>query len=137
MCVTVWIFWVLLILSYPLDLFVAVFQPRKGGGVPDATFASILGVAALVLVTLAVFFRWLFFQYLIHPKRLRPGSWKAAIVGVLGALLIYALIKSVEISGFILWLQVSSWPHYLAFAVPGCLLSFLAIPPWLMRHKAE
>lgn len=41
MGVTVWIFWVLLILSYPLDLFVAVFQPRKEEGRPDATFASI------------------------------------------------------------------------------------------------
>ncbi len=135
MRVTIWIFWVLLILSYPLDWFVAVFQPRKEAGEPDPTLSSILGVAALILVSLAVLFRWLVFQYLIHPKRLRPDSWKAALAGVGGALLVYALIKSVEIFGFILWLQAPSWPHYLAFAVPGCLLSFLTIPPWLMRRK--
>ena len=92
-------------------------------------------MAALILVSLAVFFRWLFFQYLNHPKRLRPGSWKAAIAGVGGALLGYALIKSVEVFGFILWLQAPSWPHYLAFAVAGWLLSVLTIPPWLMCQQ--
>ena len=32
-------------------------------------------------------------------------------------------------------LHSHSWPHYLAFAVPGCQLSFPEIPPGLMRRN--
>lgn len=114
--------------------FTAGFQPRQELAGPDPKLASRLGVTSLVMIALAVFFRWLCFGFLIHPKRVRPGSWMAAVIAVVGALLVSALIKSVEISGFVLWLQSQSWPHYLAFAVPACLLSLAAIPPWLMRR---
>lgn len=135
MAVVVWFFWVLLFLSYPVDALVASFQ-KLPQVEPDQNLVSAFAFTAFMQLSLAVFLRWLFFRFLIHEKRLRPGSWPAAAVGIVGALVIFSQIKGVEVYGFILWLQYQSWPHYLGFAIPSFICFLLVLPPWLLRRRS-
>lgn len=142
MHVVVWFFWILLFFSWPLDFLVAAFQPSpeaatEPGAELNSQFVRVLAVAAVVELLLAVFFRWLFFRFLMAPHRLRPGAWTAGAVGIFGALLVFSLIKIVEISGFILWLQSHSWRHFLLFSAPSFICFLVVIPTLLFLRTAD
>lgn len=135
MLVVAWLLWSLLFLSWPVDALIAALQPPRAAAEPHRHLVAVFGFISVVQLALTLFFRWLFFTFLIHPKRLRPGSWPASGVGILGMLFIYSGLKSVETYGFILLLSTHSWPHYLAFAVPAFIFFILMIPAWLLRAK--
>jgi len=137
MLVVAWVFWGGMLVSWPIDGLIAALQPPRIVGEPARNLVTVFGLMAFIQLALTLFFRWLFFRFLIHPKRLCPGTWQASFVGIFGVLLIYSQIKSVEIYGFILWLQVHSWPHYLAFAVPSFVFLVLMIPALVIRGKAD
>lgn len=129
-----WAVWGLMFLSYPVIFMVVSLQPQPPNE-PSWPLVKAFAVVAFLQLSLALFFRWLCFRYIISGTRLAPASLGAAGVGIFGGLVIFSQICGVGIYGFILFLQHHSWPCYLGFAVPSFLLFLFVMPALLLRFK--
>lgn len=132
--VTLWVLWVPLFISYFLDALIGVLQ-KVPPTAPNDRLVTSFAVTSCLQLILAGFLRWLFFRRLIGPDRVAPGSSQAVVLGIFGALVIFAVIRCVETYGFILFLQYHSWPLYLCFSIPSLICFLLMMPPLLLRWK--
>ena len=91
------------------------------------------GMIAIAQVAMVVFMRWLVVRFML--RRMQRGGAGPAIVGIIGTVVIYGMIKAMEFQGFRLWLGSGWLPHFLCFAVPGVVLAVLLMPSRLQRHQ--
>lgn len=133
--VVLWLLWSCLFSSLAIDLFVASLTevtPTEA----DAKLINVFAITDFFALGFAVFLTWLFFSFLIHPTRLRIERWTGAAVAFGGALIVWAICKSIETHGFILFLQSNSWRAYLPFVAVSAL-SFLILNPHFLLTRGK
>lgn len=138
-----WVVWGFLLIGYFADLMVLVFGYKDASVMPaleqmessDLTMIGVLAFTATVTFGLVFLVRWVFFRLIIHPNRAVPGNWPAALFGILGMLIVYAMIKSVETYGMTLFFMSKVWVFYAAFAIPSLVLMIAHIPVLMLDKR--
>ena len=135
--VIAWVTWAFLFLSWPLDLLIVLLQEAGDSPPPDPALATVLGVMGAFLLTLSFALRWFLFRFLIHPKRIPIGSAWTIVAFLGGSLVIWALVKSVEIYGLVLAFISESMALYLAFWTPTLLVMVVHLPFFLDPRRTR
>ena len=127
--IILWVLWGILLLAWPSNLLIALLQREPGEAPePDLELISTLGYVGFFSLSLTFVLRWFLLRFLINQRRIPLTSpWSTAIL-VIGSLMIWALTKSVEIYGLIIFLSSKSLPHYLGFWIPSILIMLIHMP---------
>ncbi len=130
-----WVLSAALVLSFLWDLTGMLSQ---GPSVPNpASKARILMLVliATAQVAMVVFMRWIVFRLMM--RKVNPVGWGGAARCIVGAFVIYGMVKVLEITGVRLWSDSGRWFLYLCFAASSFILAALVVPSRLVEYVSS
>lgn len=130
--VMAWTLWIGLALSFLWDLMEMIFQGPSEPQPLGKTRLVTLVLIASVQVGMVLFMRWVIFRLVM--RRVSPSSWTGAIRCIVGALVVYGMIKLLETAGFRLRADSGDWRPFLIFVGPAILLAALFVPIRLVDY---
>jgi len=130
-----WVFWIALVLSLVWDLIGMLFQgPLLPNPVSNGRTLMLI-VIATAQVAMVTFMRWIVFRLMM--RKVETVGWGGAVRCVVGAFVIYGMVKILEITGVRLWSDSGRWVLYLCFAAPSFILAALFIPSRLVDYVSS
>ena len=135
--IVMWVIWAFLFLAWPTDMLVAFMSEQGEVTEIDKNLVGILGFVGFLVLCFTFALRWFLLRFLVNPKRIQISSPWAVVIFIIGSLMIWALTKSVEIYGLLMFLSTGSYPIYLAFWIPSILIMLLHMPFLLDPRRTE
>ncbi len=133
--VLAWVLWAALVLSFLWDLAgMLSLGSLAQNHVSKGRFLLFILIAA-GQVTLVVFMRWIVFRLMM--RTVDPVGWGGAVRCIVGAFVVYGMVKVLEIAGVRLWSDSGRWVLYLCFATPSFILAALFIPGRLVDYVSS
>jgi len=130
-----WVFWIALVLSFLWDL---IGMLSQGPQVPNPVSMGrvlMLVLIAAAQVAMVIFMRWIVFRLML--RKVDPVGWGGAARCIVGAFVIYGMVKVLEIAGVRLWFDSGRWVLYLCFAAPSFILAALFTPSRLVDYVSS
>ncbi len=92
-------------------------------GRPSLLVLTLVAAAQTVMVLVM---RWIFFRFMM--RNVDPAGMRRAVRCIGGVVVVYGMIKAMEIVGLRLWSGSGSLAHYYCFALPVFVLAALLMP---------
>ena len=95
--VLAWVFWAALALSFLWDLIGMLSEVPSGPNPVNRGRVLMLIIIAVAQVAMVVFMRWIVFRLMM--RKVDPVGWGGAARCIVGAFVIYGMVKVLEIAG--------------------------------------
>lgn len=133
--VLAWVLWAALVLSCLCDLTGMLSLGPSAKNPVIKGRVQMLVLIATGQVAMVIFMRWIVFRLMM--RKVDPVGWGGAVRCIVGAFVIYGMVKVLEITGVRLWSDSGRWVLYLCFATPSFILAALFIPSRLVDYVSS